>query len=119
VPFQLFTTPFPTNTSIARQLLQVGRLIYERGRFGMKRQIFFVQAGGYDTHSNQAQQFSANLLATAANIRAFWRDIELRGLADRVVIAVWDTASADAAVRGVNGAVRHPSVIVVRGRDLP
>ena len=39
--------------------------------------------------------------------------------ADRVVIAVWDADSADAAVRGVNGAVRHPSVIVVRGRDLP
>jgi len=39
--------------------------------------------------------------------------------ADRAVIAVWDSDSADAAVRGLNGAVRHPSVIVVRGRDLP
>jgi uncharacterized protein (DUF1501 family) len=45
--------------------------------------------GGYDTHSNQATQFSDNLLATAANIRAFWRDIELRGLADRVVVTLW------------------------------
>jgi len=45
--------------------------------------------GGYDTHSNQATQFSDNLLATAANIRAFWKDLELRGLADRVVITVW------------------------------
>ncbi|HEV2860473.1 MAG TPA: DUF1501 domain-containing protein [Pyrinomonadaceae bacterium] len=47
-----FSTAFPL-TGIARQLLQVGRVIAERGRFGMKRQIFFVQAGGYDTHSNQ------------------------------------------------------------------
>jgi uncharacterized protein (DUF1501 family) len=45
--------------------------------------------GGYDTHSNQATQFSDNLLATAANVRAFWKDLELRGLADRVVITVW------------------------------
>ena len=41
------------------------------------------------------------------------------GGADRAVVAVWDADSADAAVRGVNGAVRHPSVIVVRARDLP
>jgi uncharacterized protein (DUF1501 family) len=47
-----FTTVFPA-TSIGRQLLQVGRLIAERNTFGMKRQIFFVQAGGFDTHTNQ------------------------------------------------------------------
>jgi uncharacterized protein (DUF1501 family) len=52
VVFQGFSTPFPS-TSIGRQLLQVGRIIFERSRLGMKRQIFFVQAGSYDTHSNQ------------------------------------------------------------------
>ena len=52
VAFKSFSTVFP-NTSLGRQLLQVGRIIAERGTFGMKRQIFFVQAGGYDTHSNQ------------------------------------------------------------------
>ena len=45
--------------------------------------------GGYDTHSNQATQFSDNLLATAGNIRAFWSDLEARGLSDRVVITLW------------------------------
>jgi uncharacterized protein (DUF1501 family) len=45
--------------------------------------------GEYDTHSGQAQRFSDSLLATAGNIRAFWNDLELRGLADRVVINVW------------------------------
>lgn len=39
--------------------------------------------------------------------------------ADRAVIAVWDADSLDAAVRGVNGAVRHPAVTIVRGPDLP
>ena len=52
VAFKNFSTVFPP-TSLGRQLLQVGRLIAERGTFGMKRQIFFVQAGGYDSHSNQ------------------------------------------------------------------
>ncbi|HEX7956138.1 MAG TPA: DUF1501 domain-containing protein [Pyrinomonadaceae bacterium] len=65
VPFQPFNTQFP-NSSIARQLLQVGRLIYERGRFGMKRQIFFVQAGGYDSHSNQRSTSGA--LGTQDNL---------------------------------------------------
>ena len=45
--------------------------------------------GGYDTHSNQVTDFSNNLLATASNIRAFWRDLELRGVSDRVVIVLW------------------------------
>jgi uncharacterized protein (DUF1501 family) len=52
VPFKPFLTQFP-QTSLGRQFLQVGRLIAERGTFGMRRQIFFVQAGGYDSHSNQ------------------------------------------------------------------
>ena len=32
---------------------------------------------------------SNNLLATAGNIRAFWNDLVLRGLDDRVVITLW------------------------------
>jgi hypothetical protein len=33
---------------------------------------------------------------------------------DRVVLAAWDTDSIDAAVRGNDGGVRHPAVIIVR-----
>lgn len=47
-----FVTTFP-QTPLGRQLLQVGRLIAERATFGMKRQIFFVQVGGFDSHTNQ------------------------------------------------------------------
>ena len=46
-------------------------------------------AGGYDTHSDQATAFSNNLLSTASNLRAFWRDLELRGLSNRVVVLLW------------------------------
>ena len=75
VAFRNFSTVFPP-TSLGRQLLQVGRLIAERGRFGMKRQVFFVQAGGYDTHSFQR---GANgntqdnlLLQLSQALNAFW-----------------------------------------------
>jgi len=49
-------TVFP-NTSLGRQLLQVARVIKAStdpvAGINMKRQIFFVNLGGFDTHSNQ------------------------------------------------------------------
>lgn len=50
------TTLFP-NTSLGRQLLQIARVIKAStdaaAGINMKRQIFFAQIGGFDTHSNQ------------------------------------------------------------------
>lgn len=40
-------------SSIAKQLLQVARLIERRSSIGATRQIFFVSLGGFDTHTNQ------------------------------------------------------------------
>jgi uncharacterized protein (DUF1501 family) len=70
------TTPFPTHvtppeggagftSSLSPQLQMVARLIAAgstaaaSGGFGMKRQIFFCQVGGYDLHSGQTN-YSAN-----------------------------------------------------------
>lgn len=47
-----WTVPFP-NTSLGNQLKMVARLIAARGALNMKRQIFFVSVGGYDTHTAQ------------------------------------------------------------------
>lgn len=47
-----WTTAFP-NTSLGTQLKMVARLIAARNALGMKRQIFFVTVGGYDTHTSQ------------------------------------------------------------------
>jgi uncharacterized protein (DUF1501 family) len=54
----VINTPFPNpSTSISRQLLQVARVIKASidptAGINMKRQIFFVNLGGFDTHSNQ------------------------------------------------------------------
>jgi uncharacterized protein (DUF1501 family) len=67
------TTPlagFP-NTDVGTQLQQVARIIQIRQSLGVKRQIFFVSQGGFDTHSNQLAQQSQLLGNLAAALAAF------------------------------------------------
>lgn len=45
-------TPTVTNP-LADQLRMVARLIAARATFGVKRQVFFVSLGGFDTHGDQ------------------------------------------------------------------
>ncbi|PTL60449.1 DUF1501 domain-containing protein [Paraconexibacter algicola] len=45
--------------------------------------------GGYDTHSSQLQTFPDDLRATSDGLLAFQRDLEARGIADRVLVHVW------------------------------
>jgi len=45
-------TEFPSSP-LGRQLRMVARLISARQSLGLKRQIFYVEAGGFDTHDSQ------------------------------------------------------------------
>jgi uncharacterized protein (DUF1501 family) len=45
--------------------------------------------GGYDTHSDEAATLATNLAQTLESVLAFQRDLEARGLADRVLIQLW------------------------------
>jgi len=45
--------------------------------------------GMYDTHSDQAADLSDGLKLSADSLLAFQRDLEARGLADRVLVHVW------------------------------
>jgi uncharacterized protein (DUF1501 family) len=45
--------------------------------------------GGYDTHSDEANTLKTNLGQTVESVLAFQRDLEARGLADRVLIQLW------------------------------
>jgi uncharacterized protein (DUF1501 family) len=45
--------------------------------------------GTYDTHSGEASSLATNLGQTVAAVLAFQRDLEARGLADRVLIQLW------------------------------
>jgi uncharacterized protein (DUF1501 family) len=53
------------------------------------RAVALSAAGEYDTHDNQPDDFESGLELTADSLLAFQRDLEARGLADRVVIHVW------------------------------
>ena len=45
--------------------------------------------GGYDTHSDEVTTLATNLGQTVESVVAFQRDLEARGLDDRVVIQLW------------------------------
>ena len=71
----VLTTVFP-NTSIGRQLLQVARLIKAStdptAGINMKRQIFFCQIGGFDTHSAEINGQATLLTQVSQAMRAFY-----------------------------------------------
>jgi uncharacterized protein (DUF1501 family) len=46
-------------------------------------------AGGYDTHADEAEDLAQGLRETCEGVLAFQRDLEARGLADRVLVEMW------------------------------
>jgi uncharacterized protein (DUF1501 family) len=58
--------------------------------FGLPMRVVTIRAaGGYDTHSGQAEDLERSLRETCDGLLAFQRDLEKRKLADRVLIEVW------------------------------
>ncbi|MGL5002953.1 MAG: DUF1501 domain-containing protein [Casimicrobium sp.] len=64
------TTIFP-GTSIGRQLQMVARMISARNNLSQRRQIFFVQQGGYDFHDNLVTDQNTRLSELDAALGAF------------------------------------------------
>ncbi|HEX8050485.1 MAG TPA: DUF1501 domain-containing protein [Solirubrobacterales bacterium] len=59
-------------------------------QFGLPMRVVTIRApGGYDTHADQPGDLEAGLRETCDSILAFQRDLEKRGLADRVLIELW------------------------------
>jgi uncharacterized protein (DUF1501 family) len=114
-PANFFTNNFPVKittpnggstftSSLSSQLKMIARLIDAGNRaangsppgFGMKRQIFFCQVGGYDLHSGQTSYSTANpgnvIIGAHANLFAelsqslmvFQQAMEQLGLQDNV-----------------------------------
>ncbi|MBA3864767.1 MAG: DUF1501 domain-containing protein [Solirubrobacterales bacterium] len=58
--------------------------------FGLPMRVVTIRAAGsYDTHAGQAPDLERNLRETCEGLLAFQRDLENRGLADRVLTEVW------------------------------
>jgi uncharacterized protein (DUF1501 family) len=67
------------------------------------RCIALSAPGDYDTHSNQPDELAKGLELTAASLAAFQRDLEARGLADRVLTLVWTEFGRRAEENGSSG----------------
>ena len=82
---QPITTPFPTSF-LGQQLQAVARTISIRDALLMNRQIFFVAAGGFDTHSAQASDLPALQTEIDAAVTAFYTAMTEFGLAGDVTL---------------------------------
>ncbi len=77
----LFNT---TGNSLALQLQQVAKLIAARDTFGVKRQVFFVSLGGFDTHTGQLNT-QVNLLTQVGDaMKSFYDATVALGVSDKV-----------------------------------
>jgi len=77
------TSVFP-DTGIGRQLRMVARMIAARGPLGQRRQMFFVQQGGYDFHDNLVTDQAARLKELADAMAAFYQATAAMGVANNV-----------------------------------
>lgn len=77
------TVAFP-NTTLGNQLKQVAKLMKFRDALSMSRQIFFVQLGGFDTHTNQLTNQNTLLTQVSQALKAFYDETEAQGISGQV-----------------------------------
>jgi uncharacterized protein (DUF1501 family) len=88
--FNGYTSPvanlYPKSTGLSQRLSGLAAMLGA----GLPVQVATMSAvGGYDTHEDEADTLSSNLQRTCDAVFAFQRDLEARGLADRVLIEMW------------------------------
>ncbi len=77
-------TAFPANSYLASQLQMVAQMIGIRSALGMRRQVYFVAAGGFDTHGDQLVAHSALLADLSRSMGAFYNATVELGVANQV-----------------------------------
>jgi uncharacterized protein (DUF1501 family) len=80
-----FTLPATLTTSgVAAQLRVVSRMIASRAALGVKRQIFFVGIGGFDTHDNQLTTQPGLHAQVAGALAYFYDNMVTLGISNNV-----------------------------------
>ncbi len=77
------STAFP-NSETARRLAMIARLIAIAPALGLKRQIFFVQLGGWDLHGAQIGSHGPLLAELSSAMNAFYKATVELGVANQV-----------------------------------
>jgi uncharacterized protein (DUF1501 family) len=76
-------TAFP-NTGLGNQLKMVARIINARALLNIHREIFFVQIGGFDTHSGELTTHTSLFQQLSQAMGAFYNSTVEMGVADSV-----------------------------------
>lgn len=97
---QQFNTPYPEDNSLGAQLEMTAKMISIRENLGMKRQIFFIGFGGWDTHGNQLTDHASQLKKVNDALNSFYKTTEELGVADSVTTF---TASEFGRTLSING----------------
>jgi uncharacterized protein (DUF1501 family) len=74
------------DTSMLNDLRAVAKLAKIGKDRGLKREIFFVSDGGYDTHSNQTHQHAKKLRGLSLGIGDFYKALEFMGMENEVTL---------------------------------
>lgn len=77
------TTPFSNNT-LSNDLLAIAKIMSVRNPLGAKRQIFFIDAGGWDMHNTLLYELNNNLGKVSAALKSFYDATVELGIADKV-----------------------------------
>lgn len=78
--------PYPDDDHFSRSLAGLAAMLSA----GLPVTVAAIDSpGGFDTHDEQQEDFSNDLKATCDGLLAFQRDLEARGLDNRVITLVW------------------------------
>ena len=80
VTYPTSTDPFPHRLAGLAAMIAQGLPL---------KMVSITSPGHFDTHATQAGAFTSGLQLTSDSLLAFQRDLEARGVADRVLIQVW------------------------------
>lgn len=72
--------------SLARQLRMVLQIIAANQALGMRRQVFMVQMGGFDTHANQMRDQPVQMAQVAQSVSYFLSALNGLGLQNNVTL---------------------------------
>lgn len=72
--------------NLARQLRMVLQIIAANQALGMRRQVFMVSMGGFDTHANQMRDQPAQMVQVAQSINYFMAALNGLGLQNNVTL---------------------------------
>jgi uncharacterized protein (DUF1501 family) len=80
VPYPSSSDPFPHRLAGLAAMIASGLPL---------RVVTITSPGHFDTHATQAGTLTSGLQLTSDSLLAFQRDLESRGIADRVIVQVW------------------------------